>query len=403
MNQLRQLLASDLTTVVPYTVTFVYVGTQVPNFFFPRWFVNKFYKLRDENEEDLKTTTTTEQLFNREICESGIEHENLADILTFVCRGDDPINKGMIASRFTCMIGMPLYFNFESRADVDAVDLDRLLNLKVSPPYRNLRKRIEGIFESRIGESKADTIDWNSPAGLAYKESLVLSPLAKRFAMTRIVHETDRVHQLYGLCGAFIGTEMATVLYKRFIKDFTPAERRLYRGRVILAAWTLGFAVWFAACKIRNNFFERSADEAAASYGPDLAEGGLEYYDKMLARNVALRELLGKEGEKRFSAKGVPRFCFANWIQEFNLPFYHRTVMSRRNTVAKIILEFDAMSYEEMADYLESQRIRRRPRKTLFTPLKASFNWKSKEAEELEQSVGVLEYDSKLSEAYKKW
>ena len=77
----------------------------------------------------------------------------------------------------------------------------------------------------------------------------------------------------------------------------------------------------------RNNFFEQTADVAAASYGPDLAKGGIEFYDKMLARNVALRELLGKESEKRFTPQGELRNCFSNWIRNFNLPVYHRTIM----------------------------------------------------------------------------
>lgn len=396
---LRQILSYDLGKAVPVAVAIVYFGSQVPSSLLPRWFVNKFHKIRDENEEELKTSKNTELIFNREICESGIENENMASILTFVCRGDEAISKGMITTRFDCMIGMPHYFNYESRSDVDSVDLDRILNLKLSHHYRRIRQ----LFGSSNSESSdINRIDWNSPAGVAYKESLVLSPLAKRFAMTRVVHETDRVHLLYGFVCTFIGTELAIFLYKRSLRDMSPAERRLYKGRYLLATWALGFAVWFGVCKIRNNFLERTADEKAASYGPDLAEGGLEYYNKMLARNRALRELLGKEGEKRFTAKGQPRFCFSNWIQDFTLPFYHLTLMSRRKTVAKILDELDAMTYEELEGYLEAQRIRRRPRKTLFSPMKAVYSWKNEEAEELDRSAGVIEYDSKLLEAFKR-
>ena len=167
---------------------------------------------------------------------------------TFVCRGDEAISKGMITTRFDCMIGMPHYFNYESRSDVDSVDLDRILNLKLSHHYRRIRQ----LFGSSNSESSdINRIDWNSPAGVAYKESLVLSPLAKRFAMTRVVHETDRVHLLYGFVCTFIGTELAIFLYKRSLRDMSPAERRLYKGRYLLATWALGFAVWFGVCKIR--------------------------------------------------------------------------------------------------------------------------------------------------------
>ena len=75
---------------------------------------------------------------------------------------------------------------------------------------------------------------------------------------------------------------------------------------------------------------------------------------------------------------------------------------SRRKTVAKILDELDAMTYEELEGYLEAQRIRRRPRKTLFSPMKAVYSWKNEEAEELDRSAGVIEYDSKLLEAFKR-
>merc|ERR1711970_1664017 len=64
----------------------------------------------------------------------------LADIMTWVCPGDDVTAKGMVASRFRCVIGMPQYFDYDSPADVETVDLDRILNLKSSPFYRRMAK-----------------------------------------------------------------------------------------------------------------------------------------------------------------------------------------------------------------------------------------------------------------------
>ena len=52
-----------------------------PHNFLPRWFVNTFQKMRNEDGEELKTTEKTEYLFNRELAESGIDNDNLADIM----------------------------------------------------------------------------------------------------------------------------------------------------------------------------------------------------------------------------------------------------------------------------------------------------------------------------------
>ena len=76
----------------------------------------------------------------------------------------------------------------------------------------------------------------------------------------------------------------------------------------------------------RNYYYERGSDVSTASIGPDFAAGGIEYYQKAMARNRALRELLGVQGEKRFTASGNVRTCFANWMEDLNIPVVHRTL-----------------------------------------------------------------------------
>lgn len=49
---------------------------------------------------------------------------------------------------------------------------------------------------------------------------------------------------------------------------------------------------------------EIKADEQAANVSPSYAEGGLEFYEKILQRNTALRQLMGKEGEKLYTIFG---------------------------------------------------------------------------------------------------
>lgn len=49
---------------------------------------------------------------------------------------------------------------------------------------------------------------------------------------------------------------------------------------------------------------EISADERAANVSPSYAEGGLEFYEKILQRNTALRQLMGKEGEDLYTVFG---------------------------------------------------------------------------------------------------
>ena len=65
---------------------------------------------------------------------------------------------------------------------------------------------------------------------------------------------------------------------------------------------------------------------STGSVGPDFAEGGIEYYQKLLARNRALRELLGDEGRRRFTPEGNYKTSIANWIEDLTIPAVHRTL-----------------------------------------------------------------------------
>ena len=48
---------------------------------------------------------------------------------------------------------------------------------------------------------------------------------------------------------------------------------------------------------------EKVLDEAACQIGPSYARGGVEFYDKLLQRHIALREML-PDGNRLFNLKG---------------------------------------------------------------------------------------------------
>ncbi|CAH2238694.1 jg4368 [Pararge aegeria aegeria] len=51
-------------------------------------------------------------------------------------------------------------------------------------------------------------------------------------------------------------------------------------------------------------YYETSVDKKLCELGPDYIESGITFYDKLLQRNQALRELMGKEGEKKYTING---------------------------------------------------------------------------------------------------
>lgn len=440
---LSRLLAGtglQLGDVLPVAVAIVYSAAQLPSNIFPWHTVEKFYKMRDENGEELELTMRARRLIDRELCESGIENKKLVDIQAFVTCGAEPMSRGYFAGRFECMIGFPLYFNYESRDDVDAADLDTIAQLKQPHAYRVKRDAWKRFWKRITGGGTADNdsqttddpsahsnsdpnaapsspgdsspspsssspsptgaIDWNSPAGATYKDALVLSPMAKRFASARIIHETDRFHLVYAFATGYVGIEVAHAVFKRAIKNLPPAQRRMKQRFYLTVTSALGAVIFYWAVKLRNYYYERGSDVSTASIGPDFAAGGIEYYQKAMARNRALRELLGVQGEKRFTASGNVRTCFANWMEDLNIPVVHRTLASRLRTVEKIASDFDAMSYEELAFHLETKRFHRMPRQNNY-PL-ITIDWRTKETLEFEKDSGLLEFEQRQRDARRK-
>ena len=49
---------------------------------------------------------------------------------------------------------------------------------------------------------------------------------------------------------------------------------------------------------------EKALDKAAAGVSPEYSQGGVEYYNKILQRNVAIREFQGETGRSLYTGKG---------------------------------------------------------------------------------------------------
>ena len=70
-------------------------------------------------------------------------------------------------------------------------------------------------------------------------------------------------------------------------------------GGLFITFWYLLIVDWW---KKRT---ERALDTAACQLGPAYARGGVEFYDKMMHRHVALRKLLPDgQGKKKYNLKG---------------------------------------------------------------------------------------------------
>ncbi|XP_037094863.1 transmembrane protein 177-like [Pollicipes pollicipes] len=73
-----------------------------------------------------------------------------------------------------------------------------------------------------------------------------------------------------------------------------------------------GIALWTTVTDLVQHYRDSQADQAAAQLGATYAWGGVEFYEKMLERNRALRRLLGDPASASYSAYGNELYMLRN-------------------------------------------------------------------------------------------
>ena len=180
-------------------------------------------------------------------------------------RCDDVFSRGFFPGAFANAIGLPHYFNYETKADVDAVDLDAMIALKRRPEIVRRWKQWWTDLTARFGASSSSSsdvnarsdvnadggFDWTSPAGVAYKESLLLSPMAKRFAITRTVDIADKMHFVLTMLVGYAGVELSFGLYRFSFNRLTLVQKRMVMKPLIFTCTALGVTIVNIAVQLR--------------------------------------------------------------------------------------------------------------------------------------------------------
>ncbi|XP_008845598.1 transmembrane protein 177 [Nannospalax galili] len=166
-------------------------------------------------------------------------------------------------------------------------------------------------------------VDWHSPAGTKLRDALTLSRDAQKFALAKeVVYLENNVAALQALPApaCLTGTWVLSVGVKHALG--------LYGGPISLrAAFNLvaamaGFVAYAFSMDSLTIALEGWLDRRTASLSASYAQGGVEFYEKVLSGNLALRSLLGRQGEKLYTPSGniVPR----HWFRIKHLPYTTR-------------------------------------------------------------------------------
>lgn len=151
--------------------------------------------------------------------------------------------------------------------------------------------------------------------------ALVLSEKAQLFAIAR---EIKFANSGKVLLDTFFSTSVFIFMYSLgahlnqklnfYSKPF------IFRGCMYSGIMLFGMGIYTFLTDFTQNHYDMAIDKELCEKNVIFAEGGNEFYEKMLKRNMALRKLLGTFGESKYSALGNENYL----IRQKSLPINTR-------------------------------------------------------------------------------
>jgi hypothetical protein len=195
----------------------------------------------------------------------------------FAAYGFDILSMGSSYSKYGVRIGIPTHFFYDDETSVDKHSI----------------------------KLRGDSIVWEMDEGKSFLKSLVVSENAQIYAMAREIRIRETPMKLietfasvvsclgmYGLCNS-INTKLN--LYTR---------PRVLRLIMYCLVGVFSFGSYALVKDFSQVFYETKIDEELKKKNVIFAQGGKEFYSKLADRNIALRKLLGTEGERIYSILG---------------------------------------------------------------------------------------------------
>lgn len=152
-------------------------------------------------------------------------------------------------------------------------------------------------------------VDWESEAGQRLADAIILPEKVQEFAICREIMMTQNNKIIYEAAYPF------TCLFFAYnFSQYLNRRLNLYaaspytRGILYLIIGMFASGSYFLMKDMTEVYYETDTDKRLCKLGPEFIESGKIFYEKILNRNQALRELMGREGEKKYSKMGNENF-----------------------------------------------------------------------------------------------
>ena len=133
---------------------------------------------------------------------------------------------------------------------------------------------------------------------------MILSPDAKKFSIAREIQRTIiqpyLTHGTFSFCFILLTYNTSRIINKKLWLFKRPPLIHGIAYLGLLPTMILSYVVVKAAF---NRYIDREVDRRAAQISPEYAAGGVEYHEKVMQRNIALKEP-GGGGRSRYTGKG---------------------------------------------------------------------------------------------------
>ncbi|KAJ8730786.1 hypothetical protein PYW08_002199 [Mythimna loreyi] len=202
-------------------------------------------------------------------------------IVPFSVFGYDLFHAGSINSRFGVVVGIPVNFKYRSLADLEADDI-------------------------QVNQKK---VDWESEAGKKLADALILPEKVQEFAICREIMMTQNnkiiFDAAYPFTCLFFAYNLSQILNRKLNLYAAPP---IVRGVLYTLIGMFATGTYFLMKDMTEVHYEADTDQRLCDLGPEFVESGKIFYEKLLNRNQALRELMGSEGERKYSKLGNENF-----------------------------------------------------------------------------------------------
>lgn len=275
----------------------------VPNTVMIEKFKSLLQAYRQGEEREVPEKLQQKFEYAMDLCKcTDYEKNFLQPFMTF---GFDSVEIGTTKSRFGGHIGIPINYLYEKISDIERPEI----------------------------KARNNEIKWSSEDGQTLQRSLVLTDAEQVFGIARsiLMVKTHKmmIESFYPpICFMFI-----------YGAGYYINEKMRLHGRPLglrLCLYTIlsvfGLGMYSFMKDFTQVYYETQADKELADIAPEFIDTGIAFYDKLLKKNVALRNLIG---ENTYSASGNENYM----LRQKSLPL----------TIRKSYFELRKKELEEAA------------------------------------------------------